>query len=121
MCSGNLPYFLHFAGQMFYSWLDSWNWDHSSIPTSPRDVCLERFRASRDVTGIESLEIDACACDAIVTDCHVNAVSIGIGDIENSAPFNVFNSAGMYKPPEEPDERREWWNAASKEFSWRHE
>eukprot|EP00892_Ulva_mutabilis_P004822 jgi/Ulvmu1/2711/UM014_0167.1 len=118
----HFPY-VHYVefSHIFYTWLDSWNWDHSSMPTKPQDVCLERFWASRNATGPSDLRIDACACDAIVTDCHVNAMSSGIGEPENSAPFNVFNSAGVYKPPQNPDERKEWWNAASKEFSWRHE
>ena len=111
----------HCTGQMFYSWLASWNWDHSSLPKSPRDVCLERFTSSRNETGPDNLRIDACACDAIVTDCHVNAVSLGEGVPENSAPFNVFNSAGLHRPHQDPNQRKEWWNAASKEFAWRHE
>lgn len=87
----------------------------------PRQVCMQRYEAALIATGPDALEIDACACDAIVTDCHRNAVSTGEGQVENSAPFNVFNSAGAYRPPQAAEDRKEWWNAASREFSWRHE
>lgn len=110
-----------YVGRKFYTWLESWNWDHSSLPDDPREHCLNRYAANNSTNGGVNLTIDACACDAIVTDCHVNAVSLGTGQAENSAPFNVFNSAGVYRPPEAAADRKEWWNAASKEFAWRHE
>lgn len=77
-------------------------------------MCLARYAADAPL-------IDACACDVIVTDCHVNAESAGAGAAENSAPFNVFNSAGLYDPPTDATQRAEWWNAASPDFAWRHE
>lgn len=111
-----------YAGKKFYSWLNGWHWDLSSMPDpDPRQVCMQRYDAAKASTGPDALEIDACACDAIVTDCHRNAVSPGEGEVENSAPFNVFNSAGAYRPPQAAEDRKEWWNAASREFSWRHE
>ena len=56
-----------------------------------------------------------------MTDCHVNAVSEGTGEPENSAPFNVFNSAGAYDPPADAAARAEWWSAVDPAFAWRHE
>ena len=108
----------------FYDWLASWNWDLSVLADPagerPQDTCLARYNANVAANGGAPL-IDACACDAIVTDCHVNAVTAGSGIPENSAPFNVYNSAGLYDPPADSAQRAEWWNAASSDFAWRHE
>ena len=112
------------AGEKFYAWLASWHWDLSELADPagerPQDTCIARFTANKAANGGEAL-IDACACDAIVTDCHVNAESAGTGPPENSAPFNVYNSAGLYDPPVDASQREEWWNAASADFAWRHE
>ena len=112
------------AGAKFYAWLASWNWDLSVLadPSGerPQATCIARYQANKAANG-GAPRMDACACDAIVTDCHVNAVSSGSGAPENSAPFNVYNSAGLYDPPADHTQRKEWWNAASSDFAWRHE
>ena len=108
------------SGAKFYTWLRSWSWDISGVPTAqnPRSVCLARYNASLFTTGAY---VDACACPEIVTDCHRNGMSEGSGPVENSAPFNVFNSPGAYDPPEAVADRKEWWNAIDPNYSTRHE
>lgn len=110
----------HPAGRKFYTWLESWHWDLSTVDSKPQDVCLQRWYDQGGHVGAD-VTVDACACDAIVTDCHAQATSAGAGDPETSAPFNVFNSAGAYDPPSAPANRKEWWNAASDDYAWRHE
>jgi hypothetical protein len=77
--------------------------------------CLNRYNKSLAVNGPSGLKIDACACDAIVTDCHVYAESKGSGVAENSGPFNVFNgvspSAGRHYPTMQyTHNKTRWWN-----------
>jgi hypothetical protein len=104
------------AGKKFYTWLQSWNWDLSVTPgENPREACLNRYNKSLAVNGPSGLKIDACACDAIVTDCHVYAESKGSGVAENSGPFNVFNgvssSAGRHYPTMQyTHNKTRWWN-----------
>jgi hypothetical protein len=123
MCEGPLRLYVHLhrrcaAGAKFYEWLRSWNWDLSVVPApKPQDVCLQRYDI--DVAakgGTANVQIDACACDAIVTDCHMNAQSPGSGTPENSGPFNVYNGVGNIQPPMDPAQRSEWWNAADPNF-----
>jgi hypothetical protein len=106
----------HNAGKKFYTWLHSWNWDLSVMPgENPRVSCLSRYNESLAVNGASGLKIDACACDAIVTDCHVYAESEGSGKKENSGPFNVHNgvsgAAGrLYPTLEYTHTNTRWWN-----------
>jgi hypothetical protein len=104
------------AGKKFYTWLHSWNWDLSVMPgENPRVSCLNRYNESLAVNGASGLKIDACACDAIVTDCHLYAESEGSGKKENSGPFNVHNgvsgAAGRRYPTQEyTHTNTRWWN-----------
>lgn len=105
-----------YAGKKFYTWLSSWRWDLSVVPgENPRTSCLKRYTDNVAANGVNALKIDACACDAIVTDCHRNAESAGVGDVENSGPFNVHNGVSMsggdmlyYRNPRLESS---WWNA----------
>ena len=105
------------AGEKFYTWLSSWRWDLAVVPgENPRTSCLQRY--NEDMAANAQRKIDACACDAIVTDCHVNAESAGAGDDENSGPFNVHNGVSVsqghiFQFPFWPrlDSESHWWNA----------
>jgi hypothetical protein len=103
---------------MFYTWLESWKWDFAAgfFQEDPRKSCLNRYYNNIAVNSLDKLKIDACACDVIVTDCHVNAYSLGSGPPENSGPFNVYNgvSASAGKVSEPRDYTRvnsTWWDA----------
>lgn len=80
------------AGHKFYTWLGTWNWDLAVMPgENPRASCLQRYNDDVSTNTLAAIKIDACACDAIVTDCHIHAESAGTGVAENSGPFNVHN------------------------------
>jgi hypothetical protein len=106
-----------YAGHKFYEWLSSWNWDLSyNWEGDLKQKCMDRYFANINRWGYWNVRIDACACDVIVTDCHLNAESPGSGPPENSGPFNVQNgvssSAGRWAYPSKYTKiNSTWWDA----------